>query len=192
MLRKFLLPALAAATLAGCATDYAYRDGEGGDYYYGQPRTEYRYYDPYGGYGSYGYGGGYYYDGFGRLVYGNPYGFYGYPYGGYGGGWYRPRSHRDHDHDGGDNGDDRDGERHDRRPPWRDFDGMAPRRPRMAGQEGEDDARPRRQARPFTVPTPQREQRMIAPMPSMRSGEGGSRIGRATRNPKAAEAAGEE
>ena len=44
MLRNILLTAFAAATLAGCATDYAYRGGNG-DYYYGQPRVEYRYYD---------------------------------------------------------------------------------------------------------------------------------------------------
>ena len=29
MLRKFLLPALATALLAGCATDYTYRGGSG-------------------------------------------------------------------------------------------------------------------------------------------------------------------
>ena len=50
MLRKFLLPAVVAATLAGCATGYSYRSGNG-DYYYGQPSVEYRYY---GGYGPYG------------------------------------------------------------------------------------------------------------------------------------------
>lgn len=69
MLRKLLLPALAAMLLAGCVTDYAYRGHAGrGDYYYGQPSVEYRYY------GGYGYGG----------YYGYPYGAYGswgYPYG---------------------------------------------------------------------------------------------------------------
>ena len=105
MLRTCLLSAIAAATLAGCATGYTYRSGNGGDYYYGQPGTEYRYQSPYGFYGSYGYGGfgygfgGYYYDRFGRLVYANPYGYY--PYGN---GWYRPRpphGHGGHDHDHG-------------------------------------------------------------------------------------------
>ena len=58
MLRKTLLAALAATTLAGCATGYSYRGGAGGgDYYYGQPQVEYRYYqDPYGYYGSFGFG----------------------------------------------------------------------------------------------------------------------------------------
>ena len=61
---------LAAAILflGGCVTDYTYRSGNGGDYYHGTPRTEYRYYGPdgvyrsyspyvpywYGGYGGYG------------------------------------------------------------------------------------------------------------------------------------------
>ncbi len=70
MIRKLLLPVLAAGLLAGCVTDYTYRGG-GGDYYYGRPSVEYRYYGaPYGGY----YGG--YYGGF----YGGYGGYYGYPY----------------------------------------------------------------------------------------------------------------
>ena len=87
MLRKFLLPALAATTLAGCATGYSYRGGSG-DYYYGQPQVEYRYYGPsmYGGYGGY-YGNGLY----GGIGFGYPFGYAchyggGYwnsPYGGY-------------------------------------------------------------------------------------------------------------
>ncbi len=190
MLRQFLLPALAATMLAGCATDYTYRNGGGGDYYYGQPRTEYRYYGPYGYYGSYGYGGGYYYDGFGRLVYGNPYGYYGYPYGGYGNGWYRPRPHHghgDHDHD---NDEDHDDDRDDRSPPWRDFGAMKPRPPR-AGNDDED-ARPRvrRQAAPLAMPAPpRRESRMVdAPMPRASGGDaGGSRMGRVIRSAKAAD-----
>src|SRR5690606_475732 len=65
MLRKFLLPAAVAASalLAGCATGYTYRSGSG-DYYYGQPRVEYR------DYGYYGYGYPYGYSGY--------YGYYGY------------------------------------------------------------------------------------------------------------------
>lgn len=94
MFRKALLPALAAAMLSACATDYTYRNGNG-DYYYGRPQVEYRQIGGYGGYGSYGsygsYGGygGYghggptfYYDRFGRLVYGFPYSSYGSPYSG--------------------------------------------------------------------------------------------------------------
>ena len=52
MFRNILLPVLAAASLAGCATSYDYRAGNGGDYYHGQPRTEYSYYDA-PGYGFY-------------------------------------------------------------------------------------------------------------------------------------------
>ncbi len=93
MIRKLLLPALAATLLAGCmSSGYDYRGGRG-DYYYGEPSTEYRYEGyGYGGYGSIGYGypGGWN----GSIGYGYPYGFsrfsrygYGYPYGFYNG-WY--------------------------------------------------------------------------------------------------------
>lgn len=194
MVRKFLLSALAAATLAGCATDYGYRGGNG-DYYYGQPRTEYRYYDPYGygspgygGYGSYGYGARYYYDRYGRLVYGNPYGYYGAPYYGYGSPWWysRPRppgGHGNHDgdgHDPGDHGDDRDG----RRPPWRNFGNMRPSGERVA-PDGDEMPAPRMRRQPaqsaLPAPAPQREQR-ASPPPRMRSDDGGgSRMGRAVR-----------
>lgn len=175
MLRNILLTALAAASLAGCATDYAYRGGNG-DYYYGQPRTEYRYYDPYGASG-YGFGG-YYYDRFGRPVYAYPYGYggyyggpyYGYPY------WYRPRPHHDGDHrppvqDGNDDGNDR-------KPPWRNLNGLVPR-PRMDDGEVQ---RPRRQSAPRVQPMPQRP----PAMPRMRSGDGGSRMGDVIRRAKVA------
>lgn len=101
MLRKLLLPLLATAALAGCATDYQYRGGNG-DYYYGQPRVEYRHMGPSGFYGGVGYGTGggyggigygtgggyggisygamYFYDRYGRLVYGYPRSYYGSPY----------------------------------------------------------------------------------------------------------------
>lgn len=118
MLRKLLLPMLATAALAGCATDYQYRGGNG-DYYYGQPRVEYRHIGPSGfyggvgfgtgggyggigygtggGYGGIGYGATYFYDRYGRLVYGYPRSYYGSPYYdrygrlvyGYPGGYYR-------------------------------------------------------------------------------------------------------
>ena len=86
---------VAATLVAGCVTtDYGYRGGRG-DYYYGQPRTDYRYYDDsFGYYGSYGFGRyapAYYYDRYGRLVYGGSYGYYGYPYGYGSQWWYRPR-----------------------------------------------------------------------------------------------------
>jgi hypothetical protein len=192
MLRNYLLSALAAATLAGCVTDYTYRDGNGGDYYYGQPRTEYRYHGSYDYFGGFGYGGyapEYYYDRYGRLVYVNPYGYYGYPYGA-GSWWYRPRprpNHGGHDDDGDDS---HDGDRPDRRPPWRDLGGLTPPGERIA-PDGDDDARPRarrlRMPSPMpTMPGPQREQRSIAPpVPRMRSDDGGgSRMGRAIRNAK--------
>ena len=76
MIRKLLLPAVAIALLGGCVTGYDYRGGRG-DYYYGQPNTEYRYH----GYGQYGYGYPYSSRYYGRGYYGYPY--YGYPYSGY-------------------------------------------------------------------------------------------------------------
>ena len=66
MLRKLLLPMLATAALAGCATDYQYRGGQG-DYYYGQPQVEYRHSGPSGFYGDIGLGYG---SGFGGFGYG--------------------------------------------------------------------------------------------------------------------------
>jgi len=82
MIRKLILPALAATMLAGCVTGYTYRGAAGGgDYYHGQPSVEYRYYGGYGG----GYYGGYYgypygYGGAGYYGYPYRYGYYGYPY----------------------------------------------------------------------------------------------------------------
>ncbi|MEO6154982.1 MAG: hypothetical protein ABIP16_04570 [Thermomonas sp.] len=147
MLRKMLLTMLATAAMAGCATDYNYRGGNG-DYYYGQPRVEYRDIGPggyYGGFGlgygygsygsgSYGYGPTYFYDRFGRLVYGYPGSYYGSAY--YGrNGWYGPRPHHEHgdhnDHDDHNNhdhdGDDTAGNNHDRPAPWRDLGGLQQR-----------------------------------------------------------------
>ena len=188
MLRNTLLTALAAAALAGCATGYSYRGGGGGDYYYGQPRIEYRHYDdPFGYYGSYGFGHyapGYYYDRYGRLVYGSSYGYYGYPHGYGSQWWYRPRPHGNGD-GGGDH--DHDADRDDRRPPWRDIGGVFPRGERVV-PDGEDQRpRVRRQPMPDELPMPQgrTEQRSIAPPPPrMRSddGNGGSRMGRVIRN----------
>src|SRR5688572_18421492 len=82
MIRKLFLPLVAVALLGGCVSyGYSHRHGSG-DYYYGAPSVDYRYYSPY----SYGspysyYGGGYsYYTG--PYRYGYPYGgyYYGYPY----------------------------------------------------------------------------------------------------------------
>ena len=50
-MNTFLRLSLAATVLAGCVTDYNYRGhGGSGDYYYGRPSVEYRYYGGYGGY----------------------------------------------------------------------------------------------------------------------------------------------
>jgi hypothetical protein len=56
---------------------YSHRHGNG-DYYYGTPSVDYRYYAPYGSYygGAYGYYGQPY-----GYRYGQPYGYYGQPYG---------------------------------------------------------------------------------------------------------------
>ena len=131
MFRRILLSMLATATLAGCATAYTYRGGNG-DYYYGQPQTEYRYHDPYGFYGGFGYGGyapGVYYDRYGRVIYGSYYGYFGYPPGYGSPWWYRPRApHDGHDHGGdghdGDGHGGEDGDGSDRRPPWRNPGGL--------------------------------------------------------------------
>lgn len=82
MIRKLLLPAIAVVLLGGCVTGYSYRQGSG-DYYYGAPTVEYRYYPTYS-YGAYGYYGPYRYAG--PYAYRYPYrhyyyGGYGYPYG---------------------------------------------------------------------------------------------------------------
>ena len=123
MIRKLVLPVLAAALLAGCVTPYAYRGGVQGDYYYGQPSTDYRYYGPYGGYAPYGYGG------YGYGAYGYP-GYYGYPYYGYGHrGFYTYPYYRPHQHrrpptywrpDG--NSGTPQHRQDDRRPAWRNLD----------------------------------------------------------------------
>ena len=102
MSRLGLVATLSALILTGCVSPYAYRAGDGGDYYYASPEVEY--YDAYGmpygtfgygypggWYGSFGYGFGYGsplpysqygfpYWGYGGAYYGYPYGYYGYPY----------------------------------------------------------------------------------------------------------------
>lgn len=199
MFRKLLLPALAIATLAGCATGYSYRDGSG-DYYYGRPSVEYRHYGGigYGGYGGYGYGGfgifggSYSLDVFGRPLYGYPYGYYGrptfgYPY------WHAPRPpHRPGQghggHDGGGHhgpppahGDYRPG----RKPPWRDLGRIHQRgegegiNPRRAGQP---DARPMTQRAPPPVRSSapvNRERRESRPASAMPRGSGSGERSRA-------------
>lgn len=77
MIRKLILPAIAVALLGGCVTGYSYRQGSG-DYYYGSPSVEYRYYPTYP-YGAYGY--------YGPYRYADPYAYRGYPYRYYYGGY---------------------------------------------------------------------------------------------------------
>lgn len=131
MIRKLALPALsivAALLLAGCVDDYRVRRGPGGgEYYYGQPSTEYRYYgSPYGGWGPYGgyypYGESYRFRSY--YNYGYPYRYGGYPYYGgypgygyprYGGYPYYPRY------------------RHSRPPVTNPNPGVVPRRPPSMG-----------------------------------------------------------
>lgn len=192
MFRKLLLPMLATAALAGCATDYGYRNGNG-DYYYGQPRVEYNYPNGYFGeiglgYGYGGFGASYYYDRFGRLVYGIPGGYYNSPY--YGGnGWYRPRPHKGHgDRDHHDD-DHRANNTDERPPPWRDLGGLQQRDQNESGDPNRDNReRPMRRPRPASSQdAPMRPQRSAESAPVIRErGESSSRMGgfidRATRN----------
>lgn len=201
MLRKLLLPMLATVALAGCATDYQYRGGQG-DYYYGQPQVEYRNSGPSGfygdiglGYGSggfgYGFGASYFYDRFGRLVYGYPSRYYGSPY--YGrGGWNSPRPRRDHDDHGHGDRDDQhdnqhgDGDNHqDRPPPWRDLGQLQPRNPDVQ-QFRNREIRERQVQRPRQEAyrgTPIRSQRAPATAPAVRERRASSpRLGGAARS----------
>lgn len=173
MPRRLLLPALAIATLAGCATGHSYRGGNS-DYYYGQPGVDNRNYGGYGYGGSigYGFGQGYYLDAFGRPVYGYPYGYYSgrypdYPYG-HGP---RPRPPQGPGHDGGHHDGDHDGPptqggyRPGNRPPWRDIG-------RVRDRDEDEQAMPGRldqpEASPRMQPPPPRE-RPSAPVLRERS-----------------------
>ena len=174
MFRKLLLPLLATAALAGCATDYQYRGGQG-DYYYGQPRVEYRHSGPTGfygdiglsygsgfGFGGYGYGFGasYFYDRYGRLVYGYPSRYYGSPNYGHGDRYPNrpPRGHGDADN------------HQDRLPPWRDLGQLQRPKPDEDGYRGrEDRQRPIRRSQQESYPdTPMRTQRSPATAPAIR------------------------
>ena len=177
MLRKLLLPMLASAALAGCATGYQYRGGQG-DYYYGQPQVEYRQSGPTGFYGDiglgyglgglgYGFGASYFYDRYGRLVYGYPSNYYRSPY--YGrGGWYPPRPPR-HDGDGGHHHGDGDN-RPDRPPPWRDLGQFQQRDPAQRGDRNSDERdRQLLRSRPESYrDAPMRSQRSPANAPAIR------------------------
>jgi hypothetical protein len=190
MLRKILLSALATATLAGCATGYSYRNAGGGDYYYGQPSVEYRYYGSPGFYGSFGYGGyaGYSHDRYRWRVYGNPYPGYGYPYGypyGYGYGYVSPWWHRPHTLHGGSDAHHGPGANDAgdaQLPPWRNIGGVLPQRARVVPGHDGTRSSPRRQQTPshLPMPAPQQQQRSLAPSPRMLGNDGGPRMGRGT------------
>ena len=167
MIRKLLLPAVAIALLGGCMTGgYSYRQDRG-DYYYGNPGTDYRYYDPYGRYSDRYYGSGYYGSGYYSRYYGHP-GYYRYPYGyhRYPNGYYRPPvvivrprpdgdGHQDHDRDD------------DQKAPWRDYDRL--KRERIERSPVVQRAPMSTPVRPATRPA--------APAPRPRSVErGGSRM----------------
>ena len=170
MIRKFLLPVVAVAALAGCATGYGYRSGAG-DYYHGRSQGDYR---PYGGYTPYGgyYGGGYYGSGgyigggyyggryHGGVGYGYPYGYGRYGYGSYpyyGNPYYRyppvyypPRPPRDQGGDGNpttppDNNHGRDREN---LPPWRRIGNLPPPPTRVEGLQRQVLAQPQHAGRP--------------------------------------------
>ncbi len=174
--KLLLLPAIAVALLSGCVS-YGYRDGRG-DYYYGQPTTEYSY--PYG-YGGYGYGG-----------YGYP-GYYNSPYWGASIGYYgyygprRPPRHdggHGNDHGHGDHGGNDGGNDHppqnmpDRpRPPWRDLG-------RLDKRDRSDQPEQRQPWRPSPTQTTERAPRRVEGVERgapMRRAVGGKRDGR--RNP---------
>jgi hypothetical protein len=176
--KLLLLPAIAVALLSGCVS-YGYRDGRG-DYYYGQPTTEYSY--PYG-YGGYGYGGyGYGYPGYYNSPYwGASIGYYGY---------YGPRRPPRHDgghgndHGHGDHGGNDGGNDHppqnmpDRpRPPWRDLG-------RLDKRDRSDQPEQRQPWRPSPTQTTERAPRRVEGVERgapMRRAVGGKRDGR--RNP---------
>jgi len=159
MVRKLLLPALAVLLLGGCvSTGYGYRNAPRGDYYYGHPTTDYRYY------GDIRYGRGYgYWPHRGYSGWYRPYGYPGY-YHGYPG--YRPpivvRPHPDNDRP-----------RQDRdRAPWRDLDRIRQERT------------PTVERRPLsTAPRPAVQRPAVQPRPPVNRGgnDRGSRVGQAIR-----------
>lgn len=164
MLRKALLPLFAATLLGGCVTGYDYRGG-GGDYYYGRPSVDYRYYGDYsgpyshgyynryyGGYGpTFGYGYPYYY-GYGRPIIVRP--GYGHPRPGHGDG---------PGHDGRNRGNGR--------APWRNLDRVGgDRGPRVQSPSG------LRQGPAVAAP--------VRPAGPPQSGNRGSRMEQAIRSAK--------
>ncbi|MBW3550452.1 MAG: hypothetical protein KY442_06390 [Proteobacteria bacterium] len=182
MIRKLTFAVATAVLLAGCVTsDYAQRHGAGGDYYYGQPRTEYRYHGgyghgPYGGYG-YPYSSIYYGRSYGGYPYGFRGGYYGYPYGPYLPG-YRPPivivPRPDTDADPRPPRNDDDG-----RSPWRDLDELRRRQHADGGPMGQ---RPVVPARPAVAPAPRPRVQAPAPRPRSELGDRMRRLNETTRD----------
>lgn len=179
---KTVIALVATGLLAGCVTgDYTYRNGARGDYYYGQPRTEYRYHD-YGGYGGYyPYGGAFHYGL--RYGYGYPYGYpyhrghRGYPY--YGGHYgypyhypYRPRPPLVIRPPRPDGNSPPPQHRPDSRPPWRNLDEL---RRRQQAQGGNDQPRMVVPARPTVAPHRSDDSRMEQIIRRSSEGRGRSR-----------------
>jgi hypothetical protein len=168
MIRKMILPALAAALLAGCAS-YQYRSGAGGDYYYGQPSADYQYYgspyygspyyrSPYGWGGSVGYSYGYYPYGSGYVRY-YPH-YQGYP---------RYPHHGGHDHGsspGTGTGSTPEHDRH-RKPSWRDLGAL--RDSANAGQRQSPTVRGSRTTGPTTQSAAPPRRSMTAPRAAIRA-----------------------
>lgn len=161
--KLLLLPAIAAVALVSGCVSYGYRAGHG-DYYYGQPTTEYVY--PYGYY-DYGYPGYY------GAPYWSSFGYYGYY------GPYRPHQ-GGHGHGNGNghgNGHGNGSGNHtpppepgSSRPPWRNLDRIgrpdAPARPQRRSDPEFPRAGVEPQARsmPQQVRSmPQRSERMERP-----------------------------
>lgn len=173
MISKLLLPAIAVALLGGCMTGgYSYRQDRG-DYYYGQPSTEYRHYGSPYGYGSGYYGSGYYSRGYypgyyPDYYYRSPYGYRRYPHG-----YYRPplviRPRPDGDH--------RPDHNDDRKAPWRDYERLQRERiERSQVVQRPAMSVPVRPAQPVRAPRP---------VGSRSKADGGSRMEQIMRRAKA-------
>lgn len=173
-IRKLLLPAIAVALLGGCMTDgYSYRQDRG-DYYYGQPSTDYRHYGSPYGYGGGYYGGGYYGSGYSRHgypYYGSPYGYHRYPRG-----YYRPPVVIRPRPDGGHHPDRDDHDDDNRKAPWRDYERL---------QRERIERSPVVQRRALSVPVrPARPTPAPSPVRARSDDDGGSRMKQIMRRAK--------
>ncbi|MGV8941102.1 MAG: hypothetical protein ACOH1P_06100 [Lysobacter sp.] len=172
MLRKFVLPVFAIVLLGGCMTGgYSYRQDRG-DYYYGQPGVDYRYYDRYGS-GSF-YDPRYRYPGYYPSYYGG--------YGGYGYGYYRPPVivvRPGHGHGNHNNRPPRpDRDRGNDRAPWRDYERLQRERIQRSTPPPVGNPTSLRAPVPAQVRPAAQAGRPAAP-PAPRSNDRGSRMDRA-------------